>query len=90
MSSIADSQHYEVTSDLIRTTVEALEEANLPVTLTSIHKDLEGRVTLSDIREIAPDMYGVIPETLVSCSGCIGQWCKTQEAMCVPDTALFE
>lgn len=90
MNTYQEYEHYEETSDLIRTSVEALENANIPVTVTGIHRDLEGRVSLSDIREIAPDMYGVIPETLVDCSGCIGHWCKTQEAMCVPDTLLFE
>jgi hypothetical protein len=90
MNSLEDITHYEETADLIRTSVEDLESAHIPVTITSIHQNLEGRVALSDIREVAPEMYGSIPETLVACSGCIGQWCKTQEAICVPDTTLFE
>lgn len=90
MNTYADSEHYEEVADLIRTSVESLESAHIPVTITGIYRNLGGRVDLPDIREVAPEMYGVIPETLVTCCGCIGGWCKTQEALCVPDTALFE
>lgn len=86
MNNLADREHYEEVADLIRTSVESLESAHIPVTIISIHRNLEGRVDLSDIREVAPEMYGSIPETLIACSGCKGEWCKG----CVPDTSLFE
>ncbi len=77
---------YEERTDTLRTSVESLEASHIPVTITSIHQSLEGRFSLSEVRELAQELYGYVPETVVSCSGCPGGWCKG----CVPDASLFE